>query len=307
MRAVWSFWSKPFLGEKGRIWRSPFHHLLAWGLSLRLARRHFPETMLVTDTPGKALLVNSLGLSFTHISTELDQLGDIDSGWWALGKLVTYRMQQQPFIHLDTDVFLWKPLPAGMLAASVFAQCREEHPPLDSWCGPEDVERAFLRHSIPLPPEWEWSRSRTLHCYREANCGIMGGNHIDFIHYYADLAIDLVLNPSNAPAWEMFPDHAGYNMVVEQFLLDACYEFHRSHPQSPFRGIHMGYLFPTQAEAFDSHAAERAGFTHLLGDAKRDFFIARRLEERTQKEDMNFYRHCVQLSRHRSALSDSYA
>jgi len=307
MRAVWSFWSKPFLGEKGRIWRSPFHHLLAWGLSLRLARRHFPETMLVTDTPGKALLVDSLGLSFTHISTELDQLGDIDSGWWALGKLAAYRMQQQPFIHLDTDVFLWKPLPAGMLSASVFAQCREEHPPLDSWCGPEDVERAFLTHSIPLPAEWEWSRSRRLHCYREANCGIMGGNHIEFIHYYADLAIDLVLNSVNASAWEMFPDHAGYNMVVEQFLLDACYEFHRSHPQSPFRGIHMRYLFPTQTEAFDSRAAERAGFTHLLGDAKRDPFIARRLEERTQREDMNFYRHCVQLSRNRSALSSSYA
>lgn len=297
MRAVWSFWSKPFRGEKGRIWRSPLHHMLAWGLSLRLARRHFPETMLVTDTPGKALLVDSLGLSFAHVSTELDQLRNVDAGWWALGKLVAYRMQQQPFIHLDTDVFLWKALPASMLAASVFAQCREEHPPLDQWCGPEDVERAFLEQDITLPAEWEWSRSRSLHCYREANCGIMGGNRIDFIRYYADLAIDLVLNPNHASAWQMFPDRAGYNMVVEQFLLDACFEFHRSHPQSPFRGIHMRYLFPTHTEAFDQHTAARAGFTHLLGDAKRDPHLARRLEERTQQEDMHFYRHCLQLSR----------
>jgi Family of unknown function (DUF6734) len=297
VRAVWSFWSKPFRGEKGRMWSSPLHHLLAWGLSLRLARRYFPETMLVTDSAGKALLVDCLGLSFTHVSTELDQLRHVDSDWWAVGKLAAYRMQQQPFIHLDTDVFLWKPLPASMLTAPVFAQCPEEHPPLATWCGPEDVESAFQQTGLTLPAEWEWSRSRSLHSYREANCGIVGANRVDFIHYYADLAIDLVLNPDHAPAWRMFPQRAGYNMVVEQFLLDTCFEFHRSHPQSPFRGIYMRYLFPSHSEAFNQQAAARAGYTHLLGDAKRDPYIARRLEERTEQEDADFYRHCLQLSR----------
>lgn len=125
----------------------------------------------------------------------------------------------------------------------------------------------------------------------------MGGTRIDFIRYYANLAIDLVLNPNHTSAWQMFPDLAPYNMVVEQFLLDACFEFHRSHPESPFRGIHMRYLFPTHTEAFDQHTAGRVGFTHLLGDAKRDPHIAHRLEERTQLEDMPFYQHCLQLSR----------
>jgi hypothetical protein len=298
MRAVWSFWSKPFRGEKGRMWRSPLHHMLAWGLSLRLARRYFPETALVTDTPGKALLVDAVGLTFTHISTELDEIRHCDSGWWALGKLIAYRGQQKPFIHLDTDVFLWKPLPASMLNASVFAQCPEDHPPLETWCGPQDVEGAFGTHGIPLPPEWEWARSRSLSSFREANCGIMGGNRLDFIAYYATLAIDLMLNPVHAPAWATFPDRAGFNMVVEQFLLQACFEFHRSHPQSPFRGMHMRYLFHSHAEAFNHEAAARAGFTHLLGGAKLDPYVSRRLEERTAQEDLGFYRHCLQLSRH---------
>lgn len=298
MRAVWSFWSKPFRGEKGRMWRSPLHHLLAWGLSLRLARRHFDETMLVTDSPGKTLLVDSLGLSFTHVSTELDEIRRCDPGWWALGKLVAYRMQMKPFAHLDTDVFLWKPLPASMVAASVFAQCPEEHPPLETWCGPGDVEGAFGQHGIPLPAEWEWSRSLSLHSFREANCGIMGGNRTDFIHYYASLAIDFMLNPDHALAWKTFPDLAGFNMVVEQFLLNACFEFHRSHPQSPFRGIQMRYLFPSHSEAFNQDSAARAGYTHLLGDAKRDPHVSRRLEERMEQEDLSFYRHCQQLSRY---------
>ena len=151
MRAVWSFWSKPFRGEKGRSWQSPLHHLLAWGLSLRLARKHFPETMLVTDTPGKALLVDALGLSFTEVSTELDDFRHCDPGWWSLSKLVAYRAQTKPFIHLDTDVFLWKPLPAAMLAAPVFAQCPEDHPPLDTWWGPDPIERAFAELQLEFP------------------------------------------------------------------------------------------------------------------------------------------------------------
>ncbi len=308
MRAVWSFWSKPFhiRGEKGLAWSDSFHHMLAWGLSLRLARKHFPETMLVTDKHGKALLVDALGLSFTHVSTELDEYRHCNPDWWSLSKVVAYRTQQQPFIHLDTDVFLWKPLPANVLSASVFAQCPEDHPPLDTWWGPEGVERAFAKHGLELPAEWEWTRSRSLHNFREANCGIMGGNRVDFIQYYASLSLDLMLNPAHAPAWAEFSDLSGYMMILEQFLLDACFQFHRSHPQSPFRGMYMRYRFPSFGEAYNQEAAARAGFTHLLGDAKRDPAVSRRLEQRTEQEDSSFYRHCLQLSRHNPFSRNSY-
>lgn len=298
MRAVWSFWSKPFRHYKGRMWPSPLHHMLAWGLSVRLARKHFPETMLVTDTAGKALLVDSLGLSFTYVSTELDELRYSNPDWWCLGKLSAYRSQQQPFVHLDTDVFLWKPLPPSLLTASVFAQCPEDHALSGAWCGPEDIEHRFAEHGLTLPVEWEWSRSRSMHLFREANCGIMGGNRIDFIQYYASLAIDLMVNPIYAPVWKQFPDLSGYMQMPEQFLLDACFEFHRSHPDSPFRGMYMRYLFSSTDEAYNDDAAARAGFTHLLSDAKLNPKIARRLEERTAQEDLGFYRHCLHLSRH---------
>jgi hypothetical protein len=303
MRAVWSFWSRPFQAYKGRIWRSPLHHLLAWGLSLRLAKRYYPDTMLVTDRVGKGLLVDCLGLSFNHVSTELDSIQKADAGWWALGKLFAYRMQDRPFVHLDTDVFLWKPLPAGLCNAAVFAQCPEDHPPLADWCGPGDVECAFNDHGLSLPVEWEWSRSRSFNYHREANCGIMGGSRIDFLCYYADVAIDLILNPAHAQVWGTFPEKAGYNMVVEQFMLNACVEFHRSNPESPFRGISIRYLFSSFEEAFNQEAAARVGFTHLLGDAKRDGFLAQRLEQRCREEDMNFYQHCVQLSRNRDLMA----
>jgi hypothetical protein len=80
-------------------------------------------------------------------------------------------------------------------------------------------------------------------------------------------------------------------------------EFHRFHPESPFRGIHIRYLFPSTGEAMDPEVAARAGFTHLWGDAKRDSTIARRLEQRTQEEDVHFYRHCLHLSQSSSRMA----
>jgi hypothetical protein len=298
MRAVWSFWSKPFYAGRGHSWHRPLHHLLAWGLSLRLARRHYPETVLVTDHGGKALLVDQLGLSFTHVCLELDRIDSANSGWWALGKLIAYSLQDAPFLHLDADVFLWKPLPERVVNAPVFAQCPEHGHSADEWCGPLETENAFADHGLALPDEWVWSRARGGRFFREENCGIVGGRRVDFLRYYANLAVDLVLRPANAPAWERFlcSDKELYNMIVEQFLLAACVDFHRYHPESPFAGIDIRYLFPSFDDAFQPASAARAGFTHLLGHTKANAAVARRLEDRVRREDPAFYRHCMRLS-----------
>ncbi len=245
MKAVWSFWSRPYQGQKGRTWREPRHHLLAWGLSLRLAREHYPETMLVTDTPGKALLVDRLGLEFREVSTELDRLRTVDPGWWALGKLVAYSLQDRPFVHLDTDVFLWRPLPAALRSAPVFAQCPERHPLGQGRCDPSQIEQLFQRHGLSLPAEWEWASSRDTSTFREESCGIMGGNRVDFLRYFAETSIRMVTDPAHAAAWSELPHKDGFNMLIEQFWLGACVDYHRYHPESPFRGITIRYLFPT--------------------------------------------------------------
>lgn len=295
MRAVWSFWSKPYYARQGRSWREPQHHLLAWGLSLQQARKHYPDTMLVTDKAGKALLIDRLGLEFGDISTDLEDLRDEEAGWWALGKLYAYSLQDRPFIHIDTDVFLWKPLPQSIANAPVFAQSPEFHPPLDLLSGPSSVEAAFAKHGLTLPVEWEWSRSLGQPAYREENCGIVGGQRADFLRYYATQGLKLVRDPAHAPAWRELPNKDGYNMMVEQLLLSTCLDYHRFHPESPYRGVHIKYLFPTWADAFDPAKTARAGYTHLLGFSKGDAQVTQRLEQRMQNEDRDFYRHCVQL------------
>lgn len=293
MRAIWSFWSSPYYAGRGWRWREPIHHHLAWGLSLRLAQAHYPDTVLITDSPGKALLVGKLGLSFRHVSTELDRLRDADPALWALGKLVAYSLQDQPFVHLDSDVFLWQPLPARITSAPVLAQ-HPERP--DSW-GPQVVEDAFARAGLTLPPEWQWTRSHPGHRFRQANCGILGGTNTGFIQCYARLALDLALNPAHSAAWAAIADRERLNFTLEQFLLWACLDFHRFDPGSPHRGVYLRYLFPSLSAAYDPGEAAHLGFTHLLGPAaKQDTRVTDRLEARVRREIPTFYRRCQRVA-----------
>lgn len=296
MRAVWSFWSRPFVESRGWGWRQPLHHLLAWGLSLRLARRHYPHTALVTDSAGKALLVDDLGLSFESVSTELDCLRDADPSLWALGKLIAYSVQDEPFVHLDTDVFLWRALPGRLTSAPVLAQHPERWAAGDPDGGPRVIEQAFARAGLGLPAEWEWARSRWGQTVFEANCGIVGGTNVEFLRYYARLALELVLDPRRAAALGPVPGKEGLNTLIEQFMLSACLDFHRSRLDSPFKGVHARYLFPSGETAFDARYARRLGFTHLLGDTKANERVAQRLEDRMRNEDAAFYARCVALS-----------
>jgi hypothetical protein len=293
MRAVWSFWSRPFEAHAGRVWSRPLHHLLAWGLSLATATRHYPETVLVTDRIGKKLLVDGLGLQFTSVSTELDRLDHADPQWWALGKLIAYGIQDQPFVHIDTDVFLWKPLPREITEAPVLAQC-PEYFHRNSGRGSRDIENVFQSCGEPLPVEWEWAASREDTFFREENCGIAGGCRVDFLRHYANTAADLALNPRYASAWSRLNQKS--NMALEQFFLAACVDFHRHHPDSPFRGVRVNYLFPSWDEAVNPNYAARAGFTHLLGDSKSSPAVGKRLEERMRRDDSSYFRLCERVA-----------
>jgi hypothetical protein len=298
MRAVWSFWSRPFEARKNFGWNRPLHHLLAWGLSLRVASRHYPETVLITDSAGKRLLVDQLGLPFTQVSTELDRLQGADADWWVLGKLVAYNIQDRPFLHLDTDVFLWNPLPPRLLQAQLFAQ-HPEYPgahPTHCFGGPHEIEQSFAAVGLELPAEWHWARSQDDAFFPQENCGIFGGTNIEFIRYYSGLSLDLVLNPKYRPAWARLGDKRPYTVIVEQFMLAACAAYHRFHPTSPFRGLKIQHLFKGGWEAFDHQHSTKRGYTHLIGGTKSNPSVARRIEERVKREDLAFYQQCERLA-----------
>jgi hypothetical protein len=288
MRAVWSFWSAPYTAFYRHSWAHPIDHLLSWVISVQSATRHYPDAMLVTDSPGRRLLVDRLGLPFTAISTDLDRLDGRDPCWWMLGKLVAYGQQTEPFVHIDSDVFLWNRLPAHLTSAPVLTQNPEYHQ--KSQYGIDELDEALRAGDGRLPPEWEWACSLDPIVPVE-NCGILGGQDVRFLRHYARTALALIEHEANQAALRNLSVGFWHNCAVEQFFLAACIGFHAARPDSPYRGVRVAHLFPSWAEASDGNYAARVGYTHLMG-GKRLPAAGQRLAERVRRDWPDFYRRC---------------
>lgn len=290
-RAVWSFWTKPYQAHRKQVWYTDKHHWLAWVLSVETARQHYPETVLVTDDEGAKILVDDIGLEFTSVSTDLNHLKKEDPDWWILGKLWAYRSQTKPFIHIDTDVFLWNPLPANLDSAPVFAQNPEyfifgKHEDTPWWYRPELFDTRIKKTGGWLPPEWDFyfTHQRNL-----AYCtGILGGNQVDFLNHYGDIALKIATNPDNRAAFALMENKIGDCLLVEQYFLAACLEYHQQ-SKSPFTGVEIECLFASPEEAYSSSKAEALGYTHLIGAAKHNRKLAKRLEKRVARDYPRHY------------------
>ena len=285
MRAVWSFWTKPMLTRPNTIWLHERGHWLSWVLSVETARRHYPEVALVTDRDGARVLVEEIGLSFTEVSTELDALDDVDPRWWAIGKLFAQRAQRVPFVHVDADVYLWKRLPAIVEHAPVLAQSPE--PVIGPFYDPWLLHDLLERMAGGAPEAWTWymrNARQTAAC-----CGIAGGQDVETLRWYAELAIDVALHPRYRAVWQ---SQAETHMVtIEQYLLPACVEYRRA-KRGGGRDPHLQYLFPNAS--FDRF--EEVGYTHMIGYAKWNPKVNARVEEVVRRDYPALYRRCIDYS-----------
>lgn len=292
MRAVWSFWSKPLATGRRVAWYSRQHHWCSWVLSVELARRHFLETCLYTDDAGAELLVGKLGLAFTSVSTALNALDGEDPAWWALGKVMAYGLQAEPFVHIDDDVYLWQPLQDRVLAAPVLAQCPEYFRIGTSCYRPEVFDRAVGRAPDGwLPEEWLWYRSRGLDRRAEC-CGVFGGNNLPFISHYAHAALRLIQHAPNRRAFRPLPDKLNYSILFEQYLLSACVDFHSAHAEGGFATPRIAYVFEPADGPPSEPRARALGFTHVMGAKRRRGFV-KRLEKRVRADYPALYEKCV--------------
>ena len=284
MRAVWSFWSVPYREARNFSWREELYHRLSWVLSLERARPHFSSTALYTDQAGAALLVDKLGLRFDAVVTTLDKLSRDDPDWWTLGKLLTYSQQEEPFVHIDADAYVFSALPERMLSAALLAQNPE--PVLDNqpWYPVEGCEVALrTRGGGRIPAAWSWYRTFSP-VQQAACCGIFGGNALPLIHTYAETALGLLRGESNRHAFDHWDDKRVLNPFFEQYLLSAC---------AAYAKVKIEYLFDSHAQAA-SGAAVAAGFAHLMAHSKYDAGVTQRLEQRVARDYPAAYKRCVE-------------
>jgi Family of unknown function (DUF6734) len=166
-------------------------------------------------------------------------------------------------------VFLWRPLPAAVTAAPIFAQNPETFRFEDQSLYRLDAfVQGIERFGGRLPEEWHW------YAKQSGNAALCCG----------------IFDPCNQRVWPALGVRD--NILVEQYFLSACLQYHQRSPGSPYAAIAAGYLFDSSADAFDPECAARAGYTHLIGDAKNNRNIAARLEQRVRSDYPEYYERC---------------
>jgi hypothetical protein len=264
-------------------------------LSFSCARRHYENIYLVTDSNTLPLFDD---IPFTAIYTDLDELHDLDPKYhryWSLGKIKTIQVATEvgrPFVQIDYDVFLQKPLPEWLVSSRAFAQ------------SPEPVAHTFA-YNLDLFYETYDHLGPCVHRSENAfNCGIIGGTDIEFFKKYADGVIDFIKHPSNSKAFDlklssskkaaeysylvftqyrMIPDEVpGFQFAIwsEQYYL-ACLAIQEN--------VEVELLFKSHSDDYNAAVAAEYGYIHLL-DGKNNPEMMSTVIENANVARFNGYR-----------------
>ncbi len=285
MKIVQSFWSKPFLQADALLtntlfgggWPHRTFNYYSCALSCLLLRKFYDNVELVTDRLGKEILIDRMELPYTRVVVALDAL-EYPPGLWAMGKVHTYGMQTEPFLHIDNDVFLGKPFEADILAAPLAAQNLEAR---SRGCTImfKKVFDTFSRVPAYLRP------TRELEFTPSANAGLLGGNDLAFFRYYAREVASFIGDNEPGILRMMETDKGMLNVVLEQVFFYAL---------AQHRKTDITYLLPVAdtnpAQIGYFHGAEQnKHFVHFLGQYKRDNLAYPFLESNLKKQYPGYY------------------
>lgn len=217
MKIVQSFWSQPSLvkdlaNNDSRSlggWLEKKHYYMSWALSCLRLREYYDGVELVTDHYGKSLLIDKLRLPYSNFNITLNQLDRYSPYLWTIGKIHTYSIQKEPFIHVDNDVFIWSKFRFELETASIVAQ-NVENNKLYYQRVLETMVREFF-----LPEDIKKYIANDIGNVLVSNTGIVGGDRVDFFKRYAKIVFKIInSNLSNLHKVNI----GAFSIAVEQYL-----------------------------------------------------------------------------------------
>ncbi len=256
---------------------------MSWALSCLTFKKVYGAIELVTDKKGKAILIDALQLPYTEVKVVLDQLNHYPKKLWAIGKLYTYSIQNDPFIHVDGDVYIWERFDAHLEKAQLVGQ----H--VDGEEGHYDFALGHLKNNgIGIPGEITADLSLQGRI-RATNAGIIGGRNTAFFKEYADRAFSFI--DSNRS--KITPSLVGssYALIYEQLLFSVM---------ARAKGIEVAHYIDEgtpqlqQLTDFMRKYGTRK-YVHLFGSAKTRFDRCRELELQLRTEYPEYYENVIRF------------
>ena len=160
-------------------WLSPQHHLMSWALSCLSLKEHYQDLTLYSDSQAAHILIDKIGLPYSEVVVAYDNFKCLPIHW-ALAKVKTYSMQERPFLHVDGDIYLARPLPKRIEKSRLAAQNRE----YGTSYYKRMMDRLLACPGIRIPDYLEQGlREESVSSY---NMGFFGGKDLNFIRHYCE-------------------------------------------------------------------------------------------------------------------------
>ncbi len=248
--------------------------LFTTALSTLCASRHFKEVQCVSSDWGVNLF-KELQFPYTSYSNKLNELKEVSRFFWAYGKLLAYSIQDQPFVHIDNDVFIIDPLAPKVLSARL---CFQSHEPfaLPGYHYYEMLRKCW--NMAPVRPKQIVDNEVTDFAY---NCGICGGHDLDHFKEWLECSKHYIFAPENQPVFfKKFPE-----LLIHQNLFHEQY-FNASLIKQKGLRAKVAVINKDAMKAGDN--AKRK-YTHLWGTTKRDQGMMARVAMRLMDEDPELF------------------
>ena len=261
MNIVQTFWSggKDLLTDSFG-WISPQHNLMSWALSCLSLKQNYEDVILYTDSMGYKIFHDYLQLPYKEIIIQYDDL-NCHQNLWAYPKLLTYSIQDKPFMHVDGDVYLPNKLPEKIEAGELIAQNAEigtaYYKNMANW---------IMEAPVSIPDFlFEEMNKDSISSY---NAGIIGGNDLKFIKEYCQTAFKFIADNRLADVDNEIVS-INYNILFEQVLFHCLVEKKNKTVSTVIAHsvLDNGYTYD---EFCNFYSFSKANLMHIIGGHKQN-------------------------------------
>ena len=166
-------------------------HWYCWVWSFLSASKHSDQFELYTDAMGADILVGALNLPYSRVNLTLD---GINKKYMYLGKIKTYAVQREPFLHMDGDVVFREYFPTNL--PNLYAQQY-------SWWLKDLYQNTlvllFNNNFQAIPEEFKKLNILTMKNseFGTLNAGVFGGTDLELIRECANKTLLFFENTHN--------------------------------------------------------------------------------------------------------------
>lgn len=290
MKIVQTYWTKPMRQTAHELynriqggWPTMTDSLCAMAYSSLTINKFYKNTELITDDFGADLLISKLKLPYSTVANVLNEF-DVNLNLWAMAKVNTYGMQDEPFIHVDNDIFIWSKFPENIESANLCCQNIEEL--TSDYKLALDIIRLNFSKIPSLLNEAVSPNVRRIKEIKSINAGIIGGHNIPFFKNYSDIVFSLY-NDYNKDLLNSAEKIGLFNIVLEQLVFGLLANNGNERIEYLMSDCSFDEMINKLA---DIHTAPiKSKYVHCLGELKRRIDIASQIELRLKYEYPDYY------------------